>query len=90
MNWFKKKIRNWVFSNDISTSKLVPVRESDSIRSDGMRFTVYSASEGGWVIESNSYDRKTDRSDNRLYIVHDQENLGERMGHIISIEALRQ
>ena len=55
---------------------------------NGMSFTLYSAS-GGYVVELKQYDRKTDRYDNKLHIINSDENLGERIGHIITLELLR-
>ena len=70
-----------------------PVRSTvgnTAIGSDnGMNFTLYSAS-GGFIIEMRHYDRKTDRNDNKLHIINSDENLGERIGHIITLELLRQ
>lgn len=54
---------------------------------DALNFSVWSAT-GGKVIQLSSYDPRTDRYNNSLYIVTDQENLGEELAHIITREAL--
>lgn len=67
----------------------LPVLKSvATIGDSGMNFSLYSAS-GGYVVELKQYDRKTDRSDNKLHIINSDENLGERIGEIITLELLR-
>lgn len=62
---------------------------NDHIENDnsGLVFTVFNAM-GGKVIQIRSYDRKIDRSNTAIYIVTDQDNLGEELGHIITREML--
>jgi len=81
MNWVKQKIRKWLGSTNI-------VRESDSINARGLNFTIYGA-RGGKIIECRRYNQKLDRSDNILYIIHDNQDLGAEVGKIITMEALQ-
>lgn len=60
---------------------------SNSIGSNGMHFTVYGAT-GGKVIETRTYDPRTDRSNTALYVITDKEDLGEELGQIITKESL--
>lgn len=60
---------------------------SQNININGMNFTVYSAT-GGKVIEFKTYDPRTDRSVNSLYVITDKEDLGEELGQIITKESL--
>jgi hypothetical protein len=53
----------------------------------GLQFTVYSAA-GGTIIQMNSYDARTDRTNSSLYIVTDKEDLGEELNLIITRENL--
>jgi len=55
---------------------------------NGMNFKVYKAS-GGTIIETNQYDRRTDRHTNGLYIITDDKDLGKEIGKIITMESLR-
>lgn len=55
--------------------------------SNGMHFTVYNAT-GGKVIETRTYDPRTDRSNTSLYVITDKEDLGEELGQIITKESL--
>ncbi len=55
---------------------------ADSI--NGMNFTVYNAT-GGKVIQLSSYDSRTDSNRTSLYVITDQENLGEELAQILPI-----
>ncbi len=53
----------------------------------GLNFVVFPAV-GGKVVQFTTYDPKTDRSMNNLYIVTDKEDLGEELSLIITKESL--
>lgn len=53
-----------------------------------IQFTVYSAN-GGRVIETRRYDRKTDRHANNLYVITSDQDFGREIDKIITLEALR-
>jgi len=55
--------------------------------SRGMNFTVYHAT-GGKVVQIRTYDPRTDRTVSALYIVTDNEDLGEELAQIITRESL--
>jgi len=52
-----------------------------------MHFTVYNAT-GGKVIETRTYDPRTDRNNSNLYVITDKEELGEELAQIITKESL--
>ena len=86
---FKQRLRNWL--NDDTLEKEYGNQlavETNHLESDGMRLQVYRAS-GGYVVETRSYDRKNDRNHNTMHVITDEEDLGERIGKIIMMEALR-
>jgi hypothetical protein len=62
--------------------------KSDSIDSNGTRFTVYKA-DGGHVVETRTYDKNHD-SQTSLYIVTSEQDLGERLAHIVTYEAIKR
>jgi hypothetical protein len=62
--------------------------KSDSIDSNGTRFTVYKA-DGGHVVETRSYNKNHD-SLTSLYIVTSDQDLGERLAHIVTYEAIKR
>jgi hypothetical protein len=53
-----------------------------------IQFTVYNAN-GGRVIETRRYDRKTDRNTNGLYIITSEQDFGKEIDKIITMEALK-
>lgn len=70
------------------SSASASVRE-DRLNSDGMSFRIHRAS-GGMIVEHTHYDRKTDENHNSIHIVTDDQDLGEQLSKIITIEMLRR
>jgi hypothetical protein len=86
MRWFKNKLRNWLI-NDNDCEKVV---HSDyiSLDNDGLRFKILPA-DGGFVAEFRAYDSIKDRHHTRLHIIPSDQDLGQRIGQIITMEVLR-
>jgi hypothetical protein len=85
----RQRLRNWIMNDgDEYAEQLVSVDETPHIESEGLRLQVYRAS-GGYVVETRSYDQKNDRNHNTMHVITDEEDLGERIGKIIMMEALR-
>ena len=53
-----------------------------------LQFTVYVAN-GGRVIETRRYDKKTDRNTNGLYVINNDADFGKEIDKIITMESLR-
>lgn len=53
-----------------------------------LQFTVYTAN-GGRIVETRKYDRKTDRNSNGLYIITNEQDFGREIDKIITMEALK-
>lgn len=70
-------------SNKVKHSNLSAIHDYNR----GMHFTVFNAT-GGKIIELTSYDVRTDSTSSTLYVITDQENLGEEIGQIITRENL--
>jgi hypothetical protein len=87
--WLKDKInesdREYEKTRGVIPSLAV---KSDSIDSNGTRFTVYKA-DGGHIVETRTYDRNHD-SQSSLYIVTSEQDLGERLAHIVTYEAIKR
>ena len=104
MNFFKRMIVKWVREdwdnarqeqdcyatpkmsrgNAIST-----ISGRASIDSDPtLQFKVYSAV-GGKIVEFHRYDPKSDRTDRQIYIVGKDEDFGEKIAKISTLEILR-
>ena len=91
MNWLKNRLRRWVNSDNyamtISSSKSLAV-ESESLSTEPMRLSIYRAN-GGTVVETRIYDRQKDRSQNQLHIIGHDQDLGQSLSKIITMESLR-
>jgi len=53
-----------------------------------LQFKVYSAV-GGKIVEFHRYDPKSDRTDRQIYIVGKDEDFGEKIAKISTLEVLR-
>ena len=53
-----------------------------------LQFKVYSAV-GGKIVEFSRYDPKTERTDRQIYIIGKDEDFGEKIARISTLEALR-
>jgi hypothetical protein len=84
----KQRFRNWLNDDNEINYAVQDVVESTQLESDGMRLQVYKAS-GGYVVETRSYDRRKDQNNNTIHVITDEEDLGDRIGKIIMMEALK-
>ena len=53
-----------------------------------LQFKVYSAV-GGKIVEFSRYDRKSDRHDYQVYIINQDQDFGERIAKIATMENLK-
>ena len=105
MNWFKRMIGRWAYEyrdtpddmpnecypstkmsrgNTIST-----ISGRNHIDSEPtLQFKVYSAV-GGKIVEFTRYDRKSDRHDHQVYIIGKDDDFGEKIAKISTLEVLR-
>lgn len=97
MKWFKKIVAKWAHQGrdytEVETMKgnrLVASRDSEAVCNDDpiLNFKVYSAV-GGKVVEFRRYDRKSDRSDTTTYIITNDQDFGERIAKIATMEQLK-
>jgi hypothetical protein len=85
----KQRIRNWLNSDsDMPEDGPQLAVEGNRLDSDGMRLQIYKAS-GGYVVETRSYDRVKDRSYNSMFVITEDQDLGNQLGKIVMMEALR-
>lgn len=85
---FKQRIRNWLMDSPDQESDNSMYVEADKFSSDGIRLQIYKAS-GGYVVETRNYDRRTDRNNTSMHVINDEQNLGDALGKIVMMEALR-
>lgn len=79
------------YATNISTGNLGRPRvvREEGLRSQSTNFSLYNAN-GGTVVELRSYNESTDRNHNVLYVIPSDKDLGEELGHIITMEALKR
>lgn len=87
---FKQRIRNWLNNNN---NDLDPYTDQDLVKtvqlvSDGMRLQIYKAN-GGFVVETSSYDRRKDQNNNTMHVITEDQDLGDALGKIVMMETLR-
>ena len=65
-----------------------PVDRSLGDHRQTMNLQIHTAS-GGYILEFSRYDRKRDEHDRNLHIITEEQNLGEAIAQIITVEMLR-
>lgn len=96
MSWFKRMLRNWLNDDKqveytLSSNKAsLQIRaDSDSVESEPvLNFKVYSAI-GGKIVEFRRYDRQRDRNDHQTYIITNDQDFGDRIAKIATMENLK-
>ena len=105
MNWFKRMVVKWVREDwenardrpedCYPTAKLSRGNTISTISGRAnvdseptLQFKVYSAV-GGKIVEFSRYDPKSDRTDRQIYIIGKEEDFGEKIAKISTLEALR-
>jgi hypothetical protein len=88
MRWLKKKLRNWINNDDGYITLDKAIRCADEPDAECIRFKVFRAN-GGTVIQTDQYDRKTDRQYNNLHVIVEGQDLGQELGKIITFESLK-
>jgi hypothetical protein len=85
-----QKLFCWVNNYNSLPEYSIPtsIRKDISISKEGMNFTIHPAT-GGYILEYRVYDKKNDRNDNKLHIINNDQDLGESIGKIITLEILR-
>jgi len=96
MNWLRVKILHWLDQDgpQVVESKLARQRtisgiDDRSVSDDPvMRFKIYSAI-GGRIVEFSRHDPRNDRHDHTLYIINNDEDFGQRIAKIATLENLK-
>ena len=96
INWVRNKLHNFIFPQDEpiaestrSGRKHNLISRGSELNSRGMSFTIHMAN-GGYVLEYTSYDEKTDRNSHNLHIISSDQDLGQGIAHVITLEMLRK
>ena len=99
MRWLRIKIRRWLDNNESmdeafvnstkrSSNQIVSARDSHELDGEPIRFNIFRAN-GGTVVQTHMYDRQKDRSFQQLHIVRNDQDLGESLSKIVTMESLR-
>lgn len=101
MNWFKKMVVRWVREDweesgrpgnrVMRGSEVASIDDCSNEGAGGdpvLNFRVYSAV-GGRIVEFRRYDRKQGNNDFTSYIITEDQNFGERIAKIATIENLK-
>ena len=105
MNWFKRMVVSWVKedwnnarqeqddcypSTKLSRGNTIStISGRASVDSEPtLQFKIYAAV-GGKIVEFSRYDPKTDRHDRQIYIIGKDEDFGEKIAKISTLEVLR-
>ena len=97
IKWFKKKFKQWSIEawnsaqeKEVVVSSGIGLVEGNSIRSEPvLTFTIYNAI-GGKLVEFRYHDRKNDRVSTQMYIIGKDEDFGEKIAKIATLETLKQ
>ena len=90
-NMFKRMIKGlvtWSLSERHQKDIQISDREEIRISATGIRFEVYRAN-GGTVIETRRNDRRTGDSLFELHVIAGDQDIGEEIGKIITMESLK-
>ena len=92
-NMFKRMIRGlvtWSMNDRHEEEMKIASDRAEEVRisANGIRFEVYRAN-GGTVIETRRNDRRTGDSIYELHVVAGDQDIGQEIGRIITMEALK-
>jgi len=91
-NMFKRMIKGlvtWSMTDHSDREELaIPPDHETRISATGIRFEVYRAN-GGTVVETRRQDRRSGDSIYELHVVAGDQDIGEEIGKIITLEALK-
>jgi hypothetical protein len=98
MRWLRIKIRRWLNDHESmdeafvnskrGKNSIVSARDSHELDGEPIRFNIFRAN-GGTVVQTHMYDRQKDRSFQQLHIVGHDQDLGESLSKIVTMESLR-
>lgn len=96
MNWFKRKLRQWLNSDDEdcfsslshNTVKARRIDRDDIDSNDGISMTLRHAV-GGRIVSFRTYDQKSDRHNYKLYVIPEDQDFERELGKIITLESMR-
>ena len=70
------------------TSAKYATVSADNDWGDGLSIRVHAAM-GGKIVSFNRYDRKSDRSNNTVYVIPDDHDFEHELGKLITLESMK-
>jgi hypothetical protein len=91
--WFAKMCQEaWENARDvpdtISSTKASRLVARDHDWQDNLNIAITTAT-GGKIVTFRRYDHKTDRSDNRVYVIPEDHDFNEELAKLITLESMR-
>ena len=90
-NWLRQKIKNFLYPGDeveLVSSNRLSVTSDDYNEDNTLKFSVTPA-RGGIIVSVRNYNRKKDTSENIIHVIHDDEDVSQRVAEIVSMSLLR-
>lgn len=88
MNWLRRAVRNWLNQEESIQLRETVVSSRDHLRNEGLNFTLHRAV-GGHIFESRKYNEKTDRHENTLYMIHEDQDFAKQVAQAIMLEQMK-
>ena len=85
----KQRFRNWLNNDEYEQDIPQTIATSEGLTSEGMRLQIYKAN-GGYVVETRSYDSHKDRHFNTMHVITEDSDIGDALGKIVMMEALKR
>lgn len=98
MKWLKRLVVKWVRDDweeqrdrpdeimSVTKASRLVAREQDW--HENLNITITNAN-GGKIVSFRRYDHKTDRHDNKIYVVPDDHDFNAELGKLITLESIR-
>ena len=86
MKWLKRKLQSWVWDIDDDPKEIG--RDGRVLETNYIRIDIYRG-DGGLAVETLVYNRKKDENHIGFHLVHDNEDLGEKLSKIITVESIK-
>lgn len=86
IKWLKRKLMHWVWSIDEETPEVG--RDGRCLETNYIRIDIYRG-EGGLAVETMVYNKNKDVNLIGFHIVHDNEELGNKLSKIITAESIK-
>lgn len=91
--WENKDMDDHYLDSKLSSTKrarpVALVEEDSAPWNDGLRINIKKVI-GGTIVSFRTYDRRTDRSDERHYVITDEQDFNQELGKTITLESMRQ